>query len=158
MALAAVVVAGCYTGPGIDHFASVLDELVLPATWAVATTEVAGPDEEETCDPIVTVQCPRVTHVHVTEGDPSLLFEPGQVIEALHAAEGTVREAGFEIDREFLPEGDGQPSGPLCSFEASRDSDSILVTIDWAVHVVGLEDAPEGALAVRIMASRLLGG
>jgi hypothetical protein len=55
MALAAVVVAGCYTGPGIDHFASVLDELVLPATWEVATTEVAGPDEEETCDPIVTV-------------------------------------------------------------------------------------------------------
>jgi hypothetical protein len=85
----------------------------------------------------------------VTEGDPSLLFEPGQVIEALHAAEGTVREAGFEIDREFLPEGDGQPSGPLCSFEASRDTDSILVTIDGAVHVVGLEDAPEGALAVQ---------
>lgn len=131
----ALLVGACYTGPSIDHFAGVLDELTVSADWELVKTETRGPDGDFECDPNVVASCPAVTRWYVVDGEASAAFKD---------AKAMVGAAGFEVDRELIPACDGSSSGPACSFFSSRDDDRVLVTVFRSTSDAGLDDTVEG--------------
>lgn len=142
---AAVLFAGCYTGPGVDHYAAILDELAVPGGWNLVRTEVRAPDAEISCDPFFGGSCPSVTRFYLAEGEPLALYE---------AAQGAVTAAGFRIDRELIASCDGSPTGPSCSFESMRDQDQIRISIFRSAGDAGLDNVPASAAAIVLTAER----
>lgn len=54
----ALVLAGCYLGPGPEHYVAIVKELDVPAGWQLAKSNVFGPDEDEPCEPFTSLTCP----------------------------------------------------------------------------------------------------
>ncbi len=113
------LVAGCYTGPGVDHYTAILDELHAPAPWQVLQTRVHGPGDDAAvkCSPITDGGCPSVARVFLVDGDAKT---------ALADAEDAVQSAGFTMGEVLGPRCDGAPGSPLCSFRASRGDDKVF--------------------------------
>jgi hypothetical protein len=140
----ALSVGACYTGPGIDHFAAVLNELAVPADWELVRTETRGSDGDFVCDPIVVSNCPAVTRTYVVDADPRA---------ALNQAEGFVEAAGFELAQELIPDCEGTPSGPACSVFSSRNNDRVLVSVFRSTSDAGIKDAPIEGTTVQVVAT-----
>jgi hypothetical protein len=135
----------CYTGPDANHFAAVLDDLLVPAEWHLTKTEIRAPDGGVRCDPVVVPSCPAVTKIYLVVAEP---------LAAFLVAERMVSDAGFIVERELIPTCDGPPTGPSCSFESKRDADRVRVTVYQSTHDAGLDNAPAGRIAVLVTAER----
>lgn len=120
-----LVVAGCNTGPGIDHYVSVLETLDVPADWELVKTQRRGPGEEFDCDPLVTSTCPGADRWYALSGD---------VAAALEEARLMVETAGFSVDRVLDPACDGPPSGSACGLRTRREADNLTWTY---IHPAG---------------------
>lgn len=111
----------CYTGPGIDHFTTVLDRLAIPEGWELVKSEVRGPDGDVRCQPGPGVSaCPAVTRYFLVADDP---------VAALAQAKTVAAEAGLGIDDEFFQACDGPPSGPACSLHTAAEDAHVRFTI-----------------------------
>jgi hypothetical protein len=53
-----LLLRGCYSGPGVDHYLGILDTLEIPADWELVATERRGPGEDFACDPLTNSTCP----------------------------------------------------------------------------------------------------
>lgn len=140
-------VGGCYTGPGVDHFAAVLDELAPPADWKLVDTRRLGPDEPEAC-PVTSTECPAVTYGYLAGTDPAA---------AVAAAKAMVTGAGFSVVEELGPACDGQPPVPACSFISVRGADAVRVSVHASGHYLEIEDIPPDRNVVMVTARRASG-
>jgi hypothetical protein len=141
-----VLLAGCYTGPGADHFLAVLDELQVPAGWKEAETSTRGPGEADSCDPKFTTACPVAKRVY--------LVDAGRLA-ARQQAEELVTAAGFVFDD---PERDadcssGSAGGRACDFFARRGSDRLYIRIFDSAIDSGRDIGEPGLSAVIVSAS-----
>jgi len=141
----ALALAGCYTGPGPEHFVAIVDELDVPAGWEWAKSEVRGPDEDDPCDPYFSITCPSAIRSFLVNSDTA---------DAYAQAKDVVSAAGFAITEELLPDCTGAPSGSACSFFASRDGDQLTVSVYHSGADAGLGDGVPGVAAVWITAHR----
>jgi hypothetical protein len=141
------IVAGCYTGPGVAHYAAILDEVHPPASWHVLQTRVHGPSDDAAvkCSPITDGGCPSVARVLLVDGDAKT---------ALADAEDAVRSAGFTMGAELGPACDGAPGSPLCSFQASRGDDKVFGYIWRNPTEAGIAGPSADQLTAVIAASR----
>jgi 8-oxo-dGTP pyrophosphatase MutT (NUDIX family) len=140
-----VVLAGCYTGPGVDHYVGVLDTLDVPADWEVVATQRRGPGEEFDCDPLMNSTCPGADRWYALGGD---------VTAALEAARELVEAAGFIVDEVIYPACDGPPSGSACTLYASKNADKISASILPPGRNTGLDSPPDADVLIRITAQR----
>jgi hypothetical protein len=141
----AVVFAGCYSGPGVDHYVGVLDTLDIPADWEFVATERRGPGEEFTCEPLLTSTCPGAARWYALSGD---------LTDALEAARQMVEASGFRVDDVDYPACDAPPSGSACTLYASREADRISLSIAPPGRTYGVDDLPEADVIIRITAQR----
>ena len=141
----AVVFAGCYGGPGVDHYVGVLDSLAIPADWELVETERRGPGEAFSCDPFITSTCPGAARWYALSGDVTL---------ALVAARQMVEDSGFSVEKVLFPACDGPPSGSACNLYASRDADRVSMSILPPGRTTGLENPPESDVVINITAQR----
>lgn len=137
--------AGCYSGPGVDHYVGILDSLDMPADWELLATERRGPGEEFQCEPFFTSTCPGAARWYALSGDATA---------ALQAARGMVEASGFTVDDVNYPACDGPPSGSLCTLYASRDGDRIGMSIAPPGRTYGLDDPPEVDVIITVTAQR----
>lgn len=140
--LAAVFVAACYTGPGTDHYAAILDELAIPDSWALVKSETRGPDGDSDCGAMTAPSCPAATKTYISEGDP---------LSAFAAAEELVKASGFTISQEFDADCEGPPQGAACVFTSSRGDDRVLVSVFRSVKDAGLSDAPSDGTTIHVV-------
>lgn len=140
-----LLLAGCYTGPGADHFETVLDEISVPEGWSLAKSETRGPGEEETCDPFISTGCPAAIRTYLTDGDT----------EAARAkAIEVVSVAGFDIEDGAAPGcSGGSTTVPACAVFAHRAGDDLTVVVYVSPDAAGLEDEMAGVVTVVIHAS-----
>lgn len=145
MLAATLAFGGCYSGPNASHFLAILDELHAPAGWEAVRDELRGPDQEKSCDPVVTkAMCPGASRAFVVAADPrSAYVETKAVVEA----------AGFAVTEEFGPLCD-QTSGPACQFFALRDDERVRISVFRSPADAGLASAVSGVSAVVITAER----
>lgn len=141
----AVVFAGCYTGPGVDHYVGILETLEIPADWELVATQRRGPGEDFTCDPLMTSSCPGADRWFALKGDVSA---------ALLAARQVVEAAGFTVDDVLYPACDAPPSAPACTLLASKDADRISMSIGPPGRNTGLDNPPDVDVIIRITAQR----
>lgn len=141
----AVVLAGCYMGPGVDHYAGILDTLDIPADWEFVATERRGPGEEFQCEPLWNGTCPGAARWYALSGD---------VTAALQAAREMVEGSGFSVDEVLRPACDGPPSGSACTLFASRDADRISLSIFPPGRTKGLDNPPESDVVIKVTAQR----
>ena len=148
---AATMLAGCYTGPGAEHYAAIIDSLDVPDGWQIAETEIRGPGQPErgSCDPMYNTGCPGVTR--------SFLVDTG-VAEAYEEAIDAFAMNGF-VATETSTQGcsAGSSNGPPCTFYAARGSDEVSVRVyapgEWeGLWNLGLDD--QGMVVVVVQASR----
>jgi hypothetical protein len=142
----ALFIAGCYTGPGADHYLAILEELSVPAGWEAAETSVRGPGEADSCDPKFTTACPVARRVYLVDADR---------LAARQQAEKVVTAAGFAFED---PERDsdcssGSAGGRACDFFARRGSDRIAVRVFDSSADAGLDAGQPGLAAVIVTAS-----
>ena len=141
----AVVFAGCYGGPGVDHYVGVLDSLAIPADWELVETVRRGPGEDFACEPLVTSTCPGAARWYALGGD---------VTAALVAARQMVEDSGYRVDDVDYPACDAPPSGSACTLFASRDADRVSMSIYPPGQTTGLDNPPELDVVIRITAQR----
>jgi hypothetical protein len=142
-----VLLGGCYGGPDADHFVAIVDELAVPAGWRVLETVVRGPEEDGSCDPMFSNECPAAIRSFVVDADTSQAFDE---------AKDVVGAAGFAITDEGTAGcATGSSTGPPCGFFAERAGDLIYVGIYHSPVEAGLEpQVGEGAaVVVRAFAS-----
>jgi hypothetical protein len=140
-----LLLGGCYSGPGADHYVGILDTLDIPAGWEVVATQRRGPGEDFTCDPLMTSSCPGADRWYALSGD---------VTAALQAARQVVEAAGFTVDDVLYPACDAPPSAPACTHFASRDADRISMSIAPPGRNTGLDNPPDADVVIRITAQR----
>ncbi|MHB8959285.1 MAG: hypothetical protein ACYDAN_06630 [Candidatus Limnocylindrales bacterium] len=121
--------AGCRSGPGPDHYATVLDGVGVPAAWDLVHTTVrsqGGPDKA--VDPgrdtdnidCFEGECPSVTRIYLVDSGPD---------DVVTAARGLLAGAGFAVGgRPGLP-CDAPASGPSCAVTATRGQDYVRFTV-----------------------------
>jgi hypothetical protein len=131
----ATVVAGCYLGPGPDHYAAILDELAVPAGWQLLETRLRGPGQEEGCDPMLAADCPSATRWFLVGVEPA---------PALDAATSVIERARFQVARTLFPACDGAPTGPACGLESRRASDVLWVKVYPPGRTTGLDADVDG--------------
>jgi hypothetical protein len=141
----AVVLAGCYTGPGVDHYVGILDTLDIPADWELVATERRGPGEDFACEPLWTSTCPGAARWYALNGD---------LTDALEAGREMVEVSGFRVDDVDYPACDAPPSGSACTLYASRDADRVSLSIAPPGRTYGLDDPPEVDVIITITAER----
>lgn len=135
----ALVLAGCYGGPGPEHYFAIVEELDVPADWQVVKTVVRGPNEDDPCDPFFTITCPGASRSFLVHGAAAGAYAQ---------AKDVVIAAGFAISKEFTPDC-GPSGGKACNFFSSRDGDQLTVSVFHAGADVGLgEDVGVGAVVV----------
>ncbi|MGK2850211.1 MAG: hypothetical protein ACSLFN_04780 [Candidatus Limnocylindrales bacterium] len=138
--VSALVLAGCYVGPGPEHYVAIVEELDVPAGWQLAKSNVFGPDEDDPCEPFTSLTCPGAGRFFVVDGDAA---------NAYAQAKAVVVAPGFAITEEFRVDCTGGSSGSACSFFASRDGDQLTVSVFHSGADVGLgEDVVAGAVVV----------
>ena len=142
--LTAVFVVGCYTGPGVDHYAAILDELAIPDSWDLIKSETRGPDGDTECGAVTAPSCPAATRTYISEGDP---------LSAFAAAEELVESSGFTVSQEFDADCEGPPQGAACVFTSSRGDDRVLVSVFRSVTDAGLSDAPSDGTTIHVVAT-----
>ena len=125
----ALVVVGC-GGPGVSHYAAVLDE-VVPAGWELAEESVGAPVVFDNCMPMVP-ECPSVDRYYLVPGAP---------VDAYLGAKEALSEAGYVLDQDSGPECDGVPGGPMCFLGGDRGDDSVHVSIYPPGSTDELEDS-----------------
>jgi hypothetical protein len=130
VAFLGLVVIGC-GGPGVSHYAAVLDE-VVPAGWELAEESVGAPVVFDNCMPLVP-ECPSVDRYYLVSGAP---------VDAYLGAKEALSDAGFVLDQDSGPECDGTPGGPMCFLGGDRGHDSVHVSIYPPGSDVDLEDPP----------------
>ena len=145
LVLALAVFAGCYGGPGVDHYVGVLDTLHIPADWELVATERRGPGEEFQCEPLFTSTCPGAARWYALSGD---------LTDALEAGRETVEASGFRVDDVHYPACDAPPSGSACTLYASREDDRISLSIAPPGRTYGVDDLPEADVIITITAQR----
>ncbi len=140
------LIAGCYTGPGPDHFVAILDELVVPADWQVVQTVTRGPGEERECDPSFSTQCPTaIRWFTLSDG----------LVQGYAQAKEVVANAGFAIGEEAPePCSDAVSRGNFCGFWASRGPDTLMVTVFHALSETEAQGGDQSAPAVGVSAYR----
>ncbi len=146
MLVCVFLTAGCYTGPGADHFLAVIEALSIPASWEVAETSTRGPGEANSCSPSYSTGCPGATRIYLAEGDR---------LAVRHQAEEMVTAAGFTFDN---PRGDadcssGTAGGRPCAFFAERDGDRLYLRVYDTPTDAGLNGGNSALRAVVITAS-----
>lgn len=141
----AVVFAGCYGGPGVDHYVGILDTLDVPADWELVATERRGPGEEFQCEPFFTSTCPGAARWYALSGD---------LTDALGAGREMIEASGFRVDDVHNPACDAQSSGSACTIYASREADKLYVSIYPPGRSSGLDNPPEADVIMRITAER----
>jgi hypothetical protein len=139
-AAVALLVVACYTGPGGDRMATILDELAIPDGWELVKTEVKAPDGDVHCQPGAGVaECPSVSRRYlVNAAPPDVYAEARPMIEA----------AGFAIEHEGNPACDAT-SAPACMLLSSTDAIHVVVFIYNPGHDFGPEDtSPDRATVI----------
>lgn len=140
-----LLLGGCYTGPGADHFEAVLDELSIPQGWSLAKSETRGPDEEDTCDPFESSGCPTAIRIYLVDGDANAAYAQ---------AMDFVAAAGFDIEERATGGcSTGPSSGLPCYLFAHRGEDDLYVTVFVSASEAGLEDDRPGVVPVMLRAS-----
>jgi hypothetical protein len=140
-----LLLGGCNTGPGIDHYVGILDTLDVPADWAIVRTQRRGPGEEFDCEPLITSVCPGTDRWYAVDGD---------LVAALGAAREMVEVSGFSVDEVRNAACDGPPSGSTCTLYASRGVDRISVSIGTPSRSMGLDNPPDADVIIRVTAQR----
>lgn len=135
LTLVATVVAGCYLGPGADHFAAILDELAVPAGWQLLETRLRGPGREEACDPLVAADCPSATRWYLVGVEPAQAFD---------AATGVIGRARFQVARTLSPACDAAPTGPACALESRRGAEILWIRVYPPGRTTGLAVEVDG--------------
>jgi hypothetical protein len=140
-----LLLGGCYTGPGADHFEAILDELSIPEDWSLAKTVTMGPGEQVTCEPFVSDACPTAIRTYLTAGHT----------EAAHAqAIDVITGAGFDIeDRAARDCSGGSSTVPACSLFAHRGDDYLTVVIYVSPEAAGLDNETPGVATVVVQAT-----
>jgi hypothetical protein len=146
-ALVALLVAGCYTGPSADHYTAILDELHPPADWHVVVTKVHGPSDHADfqCSPVTDAGCPSAAR---------FFFVTGDARDVLTAAEQTVADAGFRLDREVTSDCSGIPTGPACAFLATCGADKLWGYVYRSAVDAGLSGQSRSQMTILISAER----
>ena len=143
---ASIVVAGCYTGPGVDHYSAVLDGVTIPSDWQLVKTVLRGPGQDEQCEPATSSECPASIRYYVASDDP---------LHELRLAEDFATKAGFEVSQRMSP-GCDLPTSFACAFVSARADDSLLVTIYRAPSdVYALKDIGLDGTTVQVEATGL---
>lgn len=147
LALACVFfVASCYTGPGPDHFVSILDELDVPPDWQFVQTVTRGPDEEPQCDPGLSTQCPTAIRWFSVSGGPVVAY--AQALDV-------VSKAGFDVTDESPRScSDEISTGNFCGFWATRGPETLMVSVFHELGKTEAEGGDQNAPAVEVSAYR----
>jgi hypothetical protein len=140
-----VLLAGCNTGPDIDHYVGVLDTIDIPDDWELVSTQRRGPGEAFDCQPIITSTCPGADRWYALSGDPAAAIAQARLI---------VEAAGFSVQDVFSPACDGPPSGSLCDLLSKRGTDNLYVSIFTPSRSSGLDYPPDADVIVRVTAQR----
>lgn len=136
----ALVLAGCYAGPGPEHYVAIVEGLDVPVGWQLAKSNVFGPNEDDPCEPFTSLTCPGAGRFFIVDGD---------AVKAYAQAKDVVSAAGFAITEEFTRACTGAQGGSACSFFASHDGDQLTVSVFHSGADVGLgEDVVSGAVVV----------
>lgn len=118
--LPVVVLLGCR--PDASHYAAVLDEVRIPATWEFVTTVVNAPSGGDIgCTPYATDNCPSVSRYYFVPTDSALV--------AYEEAKGLVAAAGFVPVKEHFAACDAPPTGAACGESTKRDDDFLDVGV-----------------------------
>ncbi len=131
----AMVVAGCFAGPGADHYAAVLDKLGIPADWELVRAAAREPGGEFECDTFINPDCPSVIRYYLA---------PGMAVEAFPTVKRILIDAGFTVDQEVIPACDARPSSPACFMTGSSAGDRVYVSLfnpGYDVEGLGLDQA-----------------
>lgn len=145
LALTALLVAGCYTGPSANHYTAVLDELKVPAGWETLDTKVhgPGPDAAIKCSPITDSECPSVIRFYSVGADAKA---------ALASGRAAVAAAGFRLERELGGSCTPVSGSAYCAFESVRDKERLFVAVYGSTDSAGIPDAHAPGLVVVVTA------
>jgi hypothetical protein len=119
--LPAVLLLGCGR-PGPSHYATVLDEVQIPATWEFVTTVVKAPSGGDIgCTPYATDNCPSVARYYFVPTDSALA--------AYGEAKELVTAEGFVLIKEHFAACDAPRTGAACGESTKRNDDFIDVDV-----------------------------
>ena len=133
----------CYTGPGADRMAAILEELAIPVGWELVKTEVKAPDGDVHCQPGAGVgECPSVSRTYLVKAPPPDVYAEARPM---------IVAAGFAIEHEGNPECDAT-SAPACMLLSRTDAIHVVVFVYNPGHDFGPEETSSDRTTVIVRA------